>query len=67
VGWLREQGNESNAHAVLAGRKHISPHDVKSIARDVLRHRILVSYEAEAQGMSTDDVITQVLENVPVP
>ena len=52
---------------ILSGRSYISPHDVKTIAHDVLRHRILVSYEAEAQGKTTDHVIAQILENVPVP
>ncbi|MEO7733395.1 MAG: hypothetical protein ABIY55_20705 [Kofleriaceae bacterium] len=40
---------------------------MKTIAHDVLRHRILISYEAEAQGKTTDHVIGQILENVPVP
>jgi MoxR-like ATPase len=57
----------AKAQALLSGRSYISPHDVKTIAHDVLRHRILVSYEAEAQGKSTDHVIGQILENVPVP
>ena len=57
----------AKASALLAGRSYISPHDVKTIAHDVLRHRILVSYEAEAQGKTTDTVISQILENVPVP
>jgi MoxR-like ATPase len=57
----------AKAQALLSGRNYISPHDVKTIAHDVLRHRILVSYEAEAQGKTTDNVISQILENVPVP
>jgi MoxR-like ATPase len=57
----------AKAQALLTGRDYISPHDVKTIAHDVLRHRILVSYEAEAQGKTTDHVIAQILENVPVP
>jgi len=57
----------AKAQAVLAGRSYISPHDVKTIAHDVLRHRLLISYEAEAQGKTTDHVIAQILENVPVP
>jgi MoxR-like ATPase len=55
------------AQALLSGRDYLSPHDVKTIAHDVLRHRILASYEAEAQGKTTDHVIAQILENVPVP
>ena len=57
----------AKAHALLAGRNYISPHDVKIVAHDVLRHRVLVSYEAEAQGKSSDFVIEQILENVAVP
>ena len=57
----------AKAQALLSGRSYISPHDVKTIAHDVLRHRLLVSYEAEAQGKTTDHVIAQILENVPVP
>ena len=57
----------AKAHAVLAGRDYVSPHDVKTVAHDVLRHRVLASYEAEAQGKTSDHVIEQVLENVLVP
>jgi MoxR-like ATPase len=57
----------AKAQAVLAGRTYISPHDVKTVALDVLRHRVMVSYEAEAQGKTSDHVISQILENVPVP
>ncbi|MDB4958443.1 MAG: ATPase associated with various cellular 3 [Myxococcales bacterium] len=57
----------AKAQALLSGRSYISPHDVKTIAHDVLRHRILASYEAEAQGKTTDHVIAQILENVLVP
>ncbi|HUQ05154.1 MAG TPA: AAA family ATPase [Kofleriaceae bacterium] len=57
----------AKAAAVLGGRSYVSPHDVKSVAVDVLRHRVLPSYEAEAQGKSSDHLIAQILENVPVP
>ncbi len=57
----------AKANAVLAGRSYISPHDVKSVAHDVLRHRVLLTYEAEAQGKNADAVIETILENVPVP
>jgi MoxR-like ATPase len=57
----------AKAHAVLAGRTYISPHDVKTVAHDVLRHRILVTYEAEAEGKTSDDVIDTILANVEVP
>ncbi len=57
----------AKAAAVLGGRSYVSPHDVKSVAHDVLRHRVLASYEAEAQGKTSDTLIAQILENVPVP
>ncbi len=57
----------AKAHAMLSGRSYISPHDVKSIAKEVLRHRILISYEAEAQGKSADDIVELILDNVEVP
>jgi MoxR-like ATPase len=57
----------AKAQALLGGRTYISPHDVKTIAADVLRHRVVVSYEAEAQGKTSDHVVSQILENVAVP
>ncbi len=55
------------AHAFLEGRSYVTPHDIKSLAPDVLRHRVVLTYEAEAEGKSVDDVIRQILDNVPVP
>jgi MoxR-like ATPase len=60
-------GMASRAHAFLHGRAYVTPQDVKSMAHDVMRHRILLSYEAEAQEVRTEDVITRVLDNVEVP
>ncbi len=57
----------AKAHALLSGRNYISPHDVKTVGHDVLRHRVLVSYEAEAQGKDPDSIIETILENVEVP
>ena len=57
----------ARAHALLAGRDYVTPHDVKSLARDVLRHRILVSYEADAEGLSADDILGRFLDRIPVP
>ena len=50
------------AHALLNGRDYLSPHEIKTIAPDVLRHRIALTYEAEAQGKTADDIITRILE-----
>ncbi|MBW1944299.1 MAG: MoxR family ATPase, partial [Deltaproteobacteria bacterium] len=62
--WL---GLASRAHAFLNGRGYVTPQDVKSMAPDVLRHRILLSYEAEAEEKSTDDLIKVLLERIEVP
>ncbi|MCA1686064.1 MAG: MoxR family ATPase [Planctomycetia bacterium] len=57
----------SRAHAFLRGRDYVTPHDVKSLARDVLRHRVLISFEADAEGLSADDVLGRLLDSIPVP
>ncbi len=57
----------SRAHAVLQGRGYVTPQDVKSIGPDVLRHRVIISYEAEAEGKTSDDIIRRVFEEIEVP
>jgi MoxR-like ATPase len=57
----------SRARALLDGRDFVSPYDVKRVAPDVLRHRIVLSYEAEADGARPDDVVAAVLASVPAP
>ncbi len=57
----------AKANALLAGRSYTSPHDVKSVAPDVLRHRVVVTYEAEAEGRGADDLVDVILANVEVP
>ncbi len=57
----------ARAHALLAGRDFVTPHDVKSLARDIMRHRILISFEADAEGLSPDDVLQRILDHIPVP
>lgn len=57
----------AKAHAFLEGRGYVTPHDVKTIAPDVLRHRIILTYEAEAEGQSPDQIVRRILDNVPVP
>jgi MoxR-like ATPase len=57
----------AKAHAFLQGRGYVTPQDVKSIAPDVLRHRILISYEAEAEDLTSDDVVAKILNELPVP
>jgi MoxR-like ATPase len=57
----------SRAVAFLRGRGYVIPEDVKEIARDVLRHRILLSYEAEAEDVTSETIVDRVLERVEVP
>lgn len=57
----------SKAHAFLYGRNYVTPHDVKSVAYDVLRHRIIISYEAEAEEKRSEDILKMVLDTVKVP
>jgi MoxR-like ATPase len=57
----------SRAAAFLQGRGYVTPQDVKSIAPDILRHRVAVSYEAEAEELTSDDLIGQLLSEIPVP
>ncbi|MDE6682847.1 MAG: ATPase, partial [Muribaculaceae bacterium] len=55
------------AYAFLQGRGYVITEDVRSVCHDVLRHRIGLTYEAEANNISTDDVITDILDKVVVP
>ncbi|MFA6166165.1 MAG: MoxR family ATPase [Gemmatimonadaceae bacterium] len=57
----------SRAHAFLRGRDYVSPDDVKALAPDVLRHRVLLTYEAEAENVTQDEVIARILDAVPAP
>ena len=57
----------ARAYAFLQGRGYVTPQDIKTIGRDVLRHRIILSYEAEAENLTTDDIITRVFDTIEVP
>lgn len=57
----------AKAHAFLQSRGYVTPHDVKSVALEILRHRLILTYEAEAEGKSHDEIIRKILDNVPVP
>ncbi len=57
----------AKALAFLAGRGYVTPDDVKSAAMDVMRHRIRISYEAEAEAVTSEDIIRKILDTVPVP
>lgn len=57
----------ARAHAFLAGRGYVVPQDVKSVAYDVLRHRLTVSYEAEAEEIGADELVKRILDHLKVP
>jgi MoxR-like ATPase len=57
----------ARAHAWLSGRDFVAPEDIHAVAHDVLRHRVLLSYEAEAEGITSDKVIDALLQRVPLP
>jgi len=57
----------SKAHAFLQGRTYVTPHDIQSMAPSVLRHRVAVSYEAEAEGMTSEDIVQKIMDTLLVP
>lgn len=57
----------AKAHAFLAGRGHVIPEDIKALGLDVLRHRILLTYRADAEGTGTDELLRRIFERIPVP
>jgi MoxR-like ATPase len=57
----------SKGQAFLAGRNYVTPDDVKQIALDVMRHRVILHYEAEADDLTADLIVQQILDGVPVP
>jgi MoxR-like ATPase len=57
----------AKAHAFLQGRSHVTPEDIKELGLDILRHRILLTYRADAEGIDADSILKRIFENVPVP
>ena len=57
----------ARALAFLNGRAYVTPQDVKEIAHDVLQHRVTVTYEAEAENLSSRDIVQKILDTLPVP
>ena len=57
----------SKANAFLAGRAYVTPSDVRELAMDILRHRVAVTYEAEAEELSSESIVSQILDHVPMP
>ncbi len=57
----------SKANALIEGRGYVTPQDVKTVAMDVLRHRVVITYEAEAEEKTSEDLVEQILQTVDVP
>jgi len=57
----------ARAHAFIRGRGYVTPEDIKSVGMDVLRHRIIITYEAEAENITPEDIIQKVFDNIEVP
>ena len=57
----------ARAHAFISGRGYVTPQDIKTIGFDVLRHRVIISYEAEARDMTSEDIIQKVFDKIDVP
>ena len=57
----------AKVHAMIAGRDFVLPEDIKAVALNVLRHRLVLSYEAAADNVTADDIITRILDFIPVP
>ena len=57
----------AKAHAFLRGRGYVTPEDVKSIGMDVLRHRVILTYEAEAEEKTPEEVVQHIFDHIEVP
>ncbi len=57
----------ARAHAFLERRAYVTPEDIKAIAMDVLRHRVIITYEAEAEELTSEDIVQRILDNIEVP
>ena len=57
----------SKAHAFIRGRGYVTPEDIKAIGMDILRHRVILTYEAEAEEMTSEDIVKKVFDEIEVP
>ena len=64
---LAHRNLAARAHAFLRGRAYVTPEDVRAIALDALRHRVAITYEAEAESVTSEDLVRRILERVEVP
>ena len=55
------------ANAFLAGRGYVTPSDIREVALDVLRHRVVITYEAEAEDRTSESIVTEILNHIPMP
>ncbi|HNQ43172.1 MAG TPA: MoxR family ATPase, partial [Candidatus Cloacimonadota bacterium] len=60
-------GRAAKAHAYMEGRAYVIPDDIKAIGADILRHRIILSYEAEAEEIKPEEIINRILDEIEVP
>ena len=65
VAWFGLLADPGKARAVLAGRTYVSGDDIRAVAHPVLRHRIICNFAAEAEGMTSDKIIDQLVESIP--
>lgn len=57
----------AKAHAFLRGRGYVTPEDIKAIGYDILRHRLILTYEAEAEQITSEEIIRQIFDEIEVP
>ena len=57
----------AKAHALISNKTFVTPNDVKEVAYDILRHRVTLNYEAEAEGIKSEDIIDEILRKIPIP
>jgi MoxR-like ATPase len=57
----------ARAHAFLRGRGYVTPEDIKSVGMDILRHRVIVTYEAEAENITPEQIVQKIFDSVEVP
>ena len=61
------EGSDGLGQAFLDGRGYVTPQDIKTIGYDVLRHRVIITYEAEAEDLTSEDLLKRIFDQLPVP
>ena len=62
-----QRGENAKARALMSGRYHVTFDDIRSLAHPVLRHRVLINFHAQSEGMTSDMIVDKLLESVPTP